>query len=43
MLLFSCKKEKIIKEANPKLVIGIVIDQMRAEYLYRFQSNYGEN
>lgn len=28
---------------KPKLVIGIVIDQMRAEYLYRFQDNYTEN
>lgn len=30
-------------EDKPKLVIGIVIDQMRAEYLYRFQDNYSEN
>lgn len=29
--------------SKPKLVIGIVIDQMRAEYLYRFQDNYTEN
>lgn len=28
---------------KPKLVIGIVIDQMRADYLYRFQDNYTEN
>lgn len=28
---------------NPKLVVGIVIDQMRYEYLYRFQDNYTEN
>ncbi|QWX84627.1 alkaline phosphatase family protein [Cellulophaga sp. HaHaR_3_176] len=28
---------------KPKLVIGIVIDQMRAEYLYRFQDNYTED
>jgi predicted AlkP superfamily pyrophosphatase or phosphodiesterase len=25
---------------KPKLVVGIVIDQMRYEYLYRFQENY---
>ncbi|MEP1487461.1 MAG: alkaline phosphatase PafA [Algibacter sp.] len=30
------------QEKNPKLVVGIVIDQMRAEYLYRFQDNYSE-
>ncbi|WP_165614845.1 alkaline phosphatase PafA [Flagellimonas flava] len=28
---------------KPKLVVGIIIDQMRAEYLYRFQDNYTEN
>lgn len=25
----------------PRLVVGIVVDQMRQEYLYRFQSGYG--
>ena len=29
--------------AKPKLVVGIVIDQMRFDYLYRFQSNYGKD
>ncbi|MEX0312642.1 MAG: alkaline phosphatase PafA [Allomuricauda sp.] len=28
---------------KPKLVVGIVVDQMRAEYLYRFQENYSED
>jgi predicted AlkP superfamily pyrophosphatase or phosphodiesterase len=28
---------------EPKLVVGIVIDQMRYDYLYRFESLYGEN
>ncbi|MCE1187731.1 MAG: alkaline phosphatase family protein [Ignavibacteria bacterium] len=27
--------------ARPKIVIGIVIDQMRFDYLYRFQPNFG--
>ncbi|MBS1950936.1 MAG: alkaline phosphatase [Cytophagales bacterium] len=27
---------------RPKLVVGIVVDQMRQEYLYRFQSKFGE-
>jgi hypothetical protein len=27
---------------RPKLVVGIVVDQMRAEYLYRFYDQYGE-
>ncbi|GAA3643110.1 alkaline phosphatase PafA [Flavivirga jejuensis] len=30
------------QERKPKLIVGIVIDQMRAEYLYRFQDNYTE-
>ena len=29
--------------AKPKLVVGIVVDQMRFDYLYRFQSNYGKD
>jgi len=31
------------KIQRPKLVVGIVIDQMRYEYLYRFQSYYCSN
>ena len=26
----------------PRLVVGIVVDQMRMEYLYRFESKFGE-
>jgi hypothetical protein len=26
----------------PKLVVGIVVDQMRQEYLYRFETKFGE-
>ncbi len=29
------------QQSKPKLVIGIVVDQMRYDYLYRYQSNYG--
>ena len=28
--------------APPKLVVGIVVDQMRQEYLYRFGNKFGE-
>lgn len=31
------------QENKPKLIVGVVIDQMRSEYLYRFQDNYSEN
>ncbi|MCC6252170.1 MAG: alkaline phosphatase family protein [Bacteroidia bacterium] len=27
---------------KPKLIIGIVVDQMRVDYLYRYQSKFGE-
>lgn len=27
---------------RPKLVVGLVVDQMRQEYLYRFESKFGE-
>jgi len=28
-------------EPKPKLVVGIIVDQMRFEYLYRFESKFG--
>ena len=28
---------------QPKLVVGIVVDQMKMEYLYRFQDDFSEN
>jgi predicted AlkP superfamily pyrophosphatase or phosphodiesterase len=33
----------ITAQQRPKLVVGIVIDQMKTEYLYRFQSDFSEN
>jgi len=30
-------------QEKPKLVVGIVVDQMKAEYLYRFSSDFSEN
>lgn len=30
------------KNDQPKLVVGIVVDQMRQEYLYRFESKFSE-
>ncbi|MCU0446078.1 MAG: alkaline phosphatase family protein [Microscillaceae bacterium] len=32
----------IAQTERPKLVVGIVIDQMRVDYLYRFNDKYGE-
>ena len=36
--LFS---QKVNKEQKPKLVVGIVVDQMRWDYLYRYYDRYG--
>ncbi|HNP33737.1 MAG TPA: alkaline phosphatase family protein [Flavobacterium sp.] len=33
----------IIAQQRPKLVVGIVVDQMKMEYLYRFQSDFSDN
>jgi predicted AlkP superfamily pyrophosphatase or phosphodiesterase len=49
-LSFSCKaQEASVKSAfenvnttNPKLVVGIVVDQMRYDYLTRFYSKFGD-
>lgn len=38
----SCQKEKTAPK-KPKLVVGIVIDQMRYDYLTRFADKYGED
>ena len=41
LLITSCKKQHV-KEAKPKLVIGIVVDQMRYDYLTRFSEKYSK-
>jgi predicted AlkP superfamily pyrophosphatase or phosphodiesterase len=49
LLSFSgCKAQqsassKVAANAKPKLVVGIVVDQMRYEYLIRFQDRYGND
>jgi len=42
LLLAACnsKHNSIVK--RPKLVVGIVVDQMRWDYLYRYANRYGE-
>ncbi len=39
---FSILKAQPANPTSPKLVVGIVVDQMRQEYLYRFESKFGE-
>ena len=40
MLLFSLN---VSAQERPKLVVGIVVDQMKMEYLYRFQNDFSNN
>ena len=42
LILTSChpKKSPVVK--RPKLVVGIVVDQMRWDFLYRYASHYGK-
>ncbi|MFQ3212697.1 MAG: putative AlkP superfamily pyrophosphatase or phosphodiesterase [Marivirga sp.] len=43
IFLFSCQpKEERIASKKPLLVVGIVIDQMRPDYLSRYASRFGE-
>ena len=42
-LLFSSISIFAQKTEKPKLVVGIVVDQMRYDYLERFSGKYGEN
>ncbi|HMQ00358.1 MAG TPA: alkaline phosphatase family protein, partial [Cyclobacteriaceae bacterium] len=37
--VFSCQPEP---QESPKLVVGIVVDQMRQEYLHRYYDTFGE-
>ncbi|OYX25410.1 MAG: alkaline phosphatase [Flavobacteriales bacterium 32-35-8] len=48
VLSLSCKAQNNVSKVaetntlNPKLVVGIVVDQMRYDYLTRFYNKYGE-
>ncbi|WP_100610677.1 alkaline phosphatase PafA [Confluentibacter lentus] len=48
VLSLSCKAQNNVSKveetnrSNPKLVVGIVVDQMRYDYLTRFYNKYGE-
>ena len=39
-LSFSAQKNKSSKIERPKLVVGLVVDQMRWDYLYRYYEKY---
>src|SRR5215467_898808 len=39
-IIFQAESQQL---ARPKLVVGMVIDQMRWDYLYRYCDRYGQN
>ena len=41
-LSFQAQKSEEETLKKPKLVIGVVVDQMKMEYLYRFANDYSE-
>ena len=36
-------KNKNANQSKPKIVVGIVVDQMRYDYIYRFWDDLGDN
>ena len=42
-LFFVVAVTHLYAQQKPKLVVGIVVDQMKTEYLYRFQNDFSEN
>ncbi len=41
-VLIAFGQNKTALPAAPKLIVGIVVDQMRYDYLYRYQAKYGD-
>lgn len=44
LAFLSCKAQQSVKketESSPKLVVGIIVDQMRYDYLTRFKNKFG--
>ena len=48
IVIFSCKSQDLAsvntssENSKPRLIVGIVVDQMRYDYLTRFQDKYGD-
>ena len=43
VITINAQKNKNNQVGRPKLVVGLVIDQMRWDYLYRYYSKYGND
>lgn len=42
LLSLSAQAQQPVWQAPPRLVVGIVVDQMRADYIYRYWDNFSE-
>ena len=42
ILFSSVSSSTVAQNSKPKLVVGIVVDQMCYEYLYRYQSKFSD-
>jgi predicted AlkP superfamily pyrophosphatase or phosphodiesterase len=42
LLIYQSDAQQPTSSERPKLVVGIVVDQMRQEYLYRFYDKFGD-
>lgn len=43
VITINAQKNKNSQLERPKLVVGLVVDQMRWDYLYRFYNKYGND
>lgn len=43
LLIFLMSCQLMAQKTKPKLVVGIVVDQMRQDYVYRFADRFGED
>ena len=43
LIIYSISIFSVVAQQRPKLVVGIVVDQMKTEYLYRFSDDFSEN
>ena len=41
LLCFALNVSAQVKSESPKLVVGIMVDQMRWDYLYKYANRYG--
>ena len=43
LLFIACSTIEVVSQEKPKLVVGIVVDQMRYDYIYRFWEDFSND